>query len=155
MSYILTVEVAQVAVNMVTSAIKGFLGSEFSGGRNLYVVVLAPGTSHVLYEKSFGEGKESWQYPYDDIARSKAQICQRTSMVLRDVQIHAPWLLKQGDTKYVGGVFENGLVVAASGLKDCYDEMFLWMILSAIQGLCREQLDKVKDLAPNDNFIGE
>ena len=61
----------------------------------------------------------------------------------------APWLIQPGDTRYAGGVIENGLVVAASGLQDHFDEMISWLVLSTIQGLCRDEVSKIADDDPD------
>lgn len=66
-------------------------------------------------------------------------------MVARNVQKDASWLYEEGDTRYVGGVIENGLVVAASGLQDYLDEMISWMVVSVIQGLCRDFIAHIDD----------
>ena len=150
MSILLTKDLAQRAVDLVRPSIEKILGSELAGGRpSLYLAVLTPGSDLLLYEESFGEPEVTWKYPYDDIALAKTHLCQRTGMVARNVQRDAPWLYEKGDTRYVGGVIENGLVVAASGLQDYLDEMISWMVLSAIQGLCRDVIAKIPDDAPD------
>lgn len=153
-SYILTEEIAREAIEIITPMLADkILGSEVAGGRqNLHIVVLKPGSDEILYEESFGDDRSAWRHPYDEIARAKARICQRTGMVGRTLQKDAPWLYEPGDTRYVGGVIENGLVVAASGLQDYLDEMISWMVLSAIQGLCRDYIAKIPDDAPD--FFG-
>lgn len=143
MSYILTTNLAREAVGLVRPVIANLLGSELTGGRsNLHIVILDPETGDPIYEKSFGD-RSTWCIPYDSIARSEAQIAYRTQMVVRTVRGDAPWLYESGDTRYVGGAVENQLVVAASGLQDHFDEMISWMVLSAIQALCRDYIAKV------------
>lgn len=153
MSYILTRNLVYLAVNIIRPSIVKIIRSELAGGRpNLHLVVLDPGTENILYEESFGEDKTKWKYPYDEIARSKARLCQRTGMVARNVQKDAPWLYEKGDTRYVGGVIKNGLAIAASGLQDYLDEMISWMVFSAIQGLCRDYIAKIDDDTSPDFF---
>lgn len=145
MSYILSRFLIKRAVDIVRPTILKILGSYSVDKRlNLHLVVLEPNTPEILYEESFGD-KTKWQKPYDQIALSKARLCQRTSMVTRNVQNDAPWLYEGDDTRYVGGVIENGLVVSASGLQDYFDEMISWMVLSAIQALCREFIAKISE----------
>ncbi|MBI2195854.1 MAG: hypothetical protein HYU48_02310 [Candidatus Levybacteria bacterium] len=152
MSHLLTVELAKQAIDLVRPAISAVLGSGLTGGRpNLHLVILNPGTDRILHEESFGEEKRSWEYPFDEYARAKALLCQRTGIVGRTVQRDAPWLYEELDTRYVGGVIENGLVIAASGVQDHFDEMISWWILSAIQGLCRDAIALTAD-APD--FFG-
>ncbi|MBI4057994.1 hypothetical protein HY405_01635 [Candidatus Microgenomates bacterium] len=129
------------------------MGSELAGGRpNLHLVVLIPGSENILYEESFGQDRSTWRYPFDEIARAKARLCQRTCMVARNVQKDASWLYEEGDTRYVGGVIENGLVVAASELQDHLDEMISWMVLSVIQVLCRDFIARIDDDKAPDFF---
>lgn len=138
-SFILTKNLAEQAFDLVRPAIEAFLSSKFADGRrSLHLVMLKPGTMSILHEESFGEGEDKWRNRHDEIALAKARLCFRTGMVARTVLTDAPWLFEEGDTRFPGGVIENGLVVAASGLKDHFDELFSWMVLSAIQALCRE-----------------
>ncbi len=149
LSFILTKDIAQRAVAIVRPTIEGILGSGLTDGRsNLHLVVLDPDNGRSLYEESFGE-KTTWQHPYDEIALAKASLCWHNEMVGRNVQKDAPWLYERGDTRYVGGVFENGLVAAASGLQDYFDEMISWMVVYAIQALCREVIAKIPNDAPD------
>lgn len=152
MSYILTRKLVEQAINIVRPSIVALLGSELTHGRrNLHLVVGLSTSGSTLLEESFGN-KDEWEHPYAPIAIAKAGLCARTGMVARNVQKDAPWLYELGDTRYVGGVIENGLVVAASGLQDHFDEMISWMVLSAIQGLCRDYLAHLGDKAPD--FFG-
>lgn len=146
MSYFLTRYLAKKSVDIVRSAIEDLLGSELTGRRpNLHLVIIGPDSDEILWEESFGGDQSTWQRPYDEIARSKAGIVKRTGMTLRTLEKDAPWLYQKGDTRYVGGVTENGLVIAASGLQDYFDEMISRMVLSAIQALCRDVLAKIPD----------
>lgn len=105
------------------------------------MLVLKPGTEEVLFERTFGaDDSDDWDHPYDKIALSKAQICQRTGISSRDVRNDAGWLIETGDTLYVGAVIENGLVVGASGLQDHFDEMVCRVIIATIQALVRHQI---------------
>lgn len=154
MSHFLTKGLVESAVRIVIPSIEGVLGSHYTGSErnSLHLVVLKPGTEEILYECAFGADKSTWKRPFDDIARAKARFCQRTGMVGRNARMDAPWLYESGDTRFVGGVIENGLAVAASGLQDYFDEMFSWMVLGAIQGLCRQWIDDLHPDAPA--FLG-
>ena len=89
--------------------------------------------------------REFGAYPYEELARAKAQLCLRSGHSASDVLNNAPWLFEAGDTHIAGGVFENGLVVAVSGLAEHLDEMIAWWILSTIQGLCRNAISNIPD----------
>jgi hypothetical protein len=118
------------------------------GRTSLHVVVLKPGTDEILWEESWGDDKSTWTRPYDEIAMAKAKLAQRTGMTIRTLRQDAPWLYEQGDIRFVGGVIENGLVVAASGLPDHWDEAISRMVLSALQGACRHSVSKIDQNSP-------
>jgi len=147
----LTLDLVNEAVDLVKPTIIRLLRSERACDKNIYIVVGLQG-SDFLYEGYFGEDPSKWEHDYGKFARAKARACQRTGMVGRTFLRDAPWLVKPSDTWYPGGVFENGLVVAASGPQDHFDEMISWMILAAIQGLCRDEMSKIKDDDPG--FFG-
>lgn len=149
----LTTDLVKEAVKMVNPTIVHLLRSDRTGGRkSLYVVVARKGIELFLYQEGFGADKSEWPYPFDDIARAKAKQAKRTGMVGRTLLRDAPWLIKPGDTRYVGAVVEHGLVVAASGLQDHLDEMVSWMVLNAIKALCRDEISKIDDDNDPDFF---
>lgn len=150
----LTYELVEEAVEILRPTIEAFLKSERTGGRpNLHLVILKPKTEDVLLETSFGDGRHTWKYTYDLFAEAKARQCAREGMTGRTLLRDAPWLVKPNDTRYVGGVYENGLAIAASGVQDHFDEMISWMVLSAIQGLCRDEVSKINDDEDPDFFV--
>jgi hypothetical protein len=148
MSYFVNEDLVKRAVDMVRPMIDKLLGSDITGGRpNLHLVVMVQEEEKIIYQESFGEDRTTWKHQFDIIARKKAYLCKRTGMVARSVRNNAPWLYKIGDTRYVGGVIENGLIVAASGVQDHFDEMISWIVLSAIQGVCRDEMARIDDTA--------
>jgi hypothetical protein len=149
----ITTDLVQEAVDMVKPTIVDLLRSGRTGEwKSLFLVVGLQGLELFLWEESFGEPRQEWKYPFDKIAKEKAKQCMRTGMTGRTLFRDAPWLIKPGDTRYVGGVYDAGLVVAASGLQDHFDEMIARMILAAIQGLCRDEISKIQDDDPD--FFG-
>ena len=149
MSHILTEEVAQAALELVKPVFDGLVASGVTDDRvNLHVIVFQPGREDILAEASWGEDPSTWTLPYAAIAYGKAKKVQQSGMVLRTLRNDAPWLYESGDVRYVGGVIENGLVVAASGLQDYWDEAISWMVLSAIQGFCRGHVANISADAP-------
>lgn len=155
MSHFLTKEVAEQALALV----KPVFDTVSSNGLNppdrinLHVVVLEPGTDLILVEESWGEDPETWTLPYEEIATSKALLCFKNKMNGRDIRNNAPWLHVVGNTRYVGGIYEDGLVVAASGLKDWWDEAISRMVIAAIQAIIRGQVDSIP--ADASAFLGE
>lgn len=130
------------AVDLVRPAINQLL-ADTTGG---YLCVPDPHASRdvavrFIYEESFGDPDE-WEYDYLAIARSKAGTSYRTGTNSRIVATEEPYLLREGDTQYVGAVVfgpSRRLVVAFSGLKDYLDEMIDYWVAAAIQAVSREE----------------
>ena len=150
----LTVELVKEAVKIVRPTIEAFLQSERTEGRpNLHLVVLEPeGSGEILYQVSFGNSRKTWKYDFDNYARRKAWQCQRTGLVGRNVLRDAPWLVQEGDTRYVGGVVENGFWGAGPGVFEPFYSRNSFLVLSAIQGLCRDEIAKIDDDNDPDYF---
>lgn len=107
------------------------------------------------YEKTIAQDpNESWEYPFDDIARAKAELCWRTGKPSGYVLHRTPWLLQEGDARYAGGVVRDGLVVAISGFPSHIDEMLSWVLFSVIAGLCADSVAKIKQDPYASDFIG-
>ena len=153
MSFILTRDLAKQAVEIVRPTIEAFLGSDLTGGeKNLYLVILNPSDGKILYEEPFGSRATTWNHPYAKIARAKGKQCYRTGLTGRKIKTQCPWLIEPGDTRYAGGIIEDGLAIAASGLLEHFDEMISWMVFNAIQALCRDFMAKMSDDVP-DFFV--
>jgi hypothetical protein len=86
----------------------------------------------VFYEHSLGASTE-WKYPFDSIARCKAQQLWRSQNDGRtDCEPH---LLFPDDTPFWGGVKRQSIVVACSGYKPYLDKMISGMIADMIIAL--------------------
>jgi hypothetical protein len=156
MSHFLTYERALQAVRETDSQIQELIGSEKTDG--LHIVIMDPALpmgrrqdqlhdfeTAILVEVSYGD-KAQWSHPYDEIARQKAFVTWRTGLSSRTVKENAPWLYIGGDTRYIGSLVENGLIVAASGFEENEDELVCRLVLTACQHLC---LAAMSELAPD------
>jgi hypothetical protein len=73
-------------------------------------------------------------------ATAKAAVALRTGMDTSRVRQDFPHLYKEGDIKWEGGVNRDGLVVAFSGVQGYFDEMISEWMISAIRGICRDEM---------------
>jgi hypothetical protein len=110
--------------------------------RAFHIVIAAPRTApafDVLYEESIGDPPESWEAPFDQIARSKARITWRTGKSSSYIAHCAPHLLTTEDTIYWGSDVLDELVSAGSGVEPYFDEMYSGMTSLAIRALCKQR----------------
>lgn len=94
-----------------------------------HVVILDPTKPYdpeaelpILLQRTFVRPPNEESALYQDLARNKANISWRERMSTRDIGENAPYLYRQGDTKFPGGVFFNGAVAGVSGLPWEYDD---------------------------------
>ena len=131
-SRFLTPELARTALDAITPAMAS---PEVSGLGVLHLVVLDPsvpcgdGASEprVLLEHSIGD-RARWDVDYADYARRKALLSWRHRMDSRRLQLLEPHRLSTDDAVLWGGVWLDGLVVAASGAFPIWDEAFSFCV---------------------------
>lgn len=106
---------------------------------------------HLLYEQSEG-AEESWEYPFDNIARCKAlQLWHgRNDDGQTDSNAH---LLFPGDTHYWGGVKRHGMVVAFSGEKPWIDQLISGNTADMLKALGRDAFERSSDKADGLSFL--
>lgn len=106
---------------------------------------------HLLYEQSEGT-KESWEYPFADIARCKAlQLWQnRNDDGQTDSNAH---LLFPGDTPYWGGVKRHGMVVAFSGERPWIDQLISGNTADMLKALGRDAFERSSDKTEGLSFL--
>lgn len=96
--------------------------------------------------------RETWKddgkdIDFKTIALQKLAVSSRTSHTSHDILHNKPWLLREGDSLYQGGVAEDdGLAVAASGSYSEIDETIAWIVFNVIAGLCHMKLRKLNSL---------
>lgn len=95
--------------------------------------------------------QESWAYPFDRLAVSKAKMSLETGLDTRVLSILAPAMLKQGETFYEGGANGGGYGVGSSGVEAYLDDRISHLVAVAINCLLRYDLETVRE---NDfNFV--
>lgn len=143
MSYLLDKGTAQKAVEMVMPLILAAMESRVFKRRHLHIVVLDPAVTPnndlpVLYENSIGDVSQ-WEHPYDQIARSKADLTWKWGIPTRELQLRMPHVLQPGDTLFGGSACVDGIVVGVSGVQPHFDEMIATMVAAACKALSTER----------------
>lgn len=140
-SYLLKAEEAQMALAQVLPRITRMMDTGVVKRSHLSVVILDPVEGFELLVYNHGD-KEEWEHPYEEIARSKAQIAFRTKANTNVVKRWKPWMFQEGDTPYGGGVYHDGIVVGVSGVEEWGDLNFASWIAEAIKEACIEKMQK-------------
>lgn len=144
-SHYVTRETAIRAIAMTTPMIEACRQDrEVVGSGFLHVVIMNPGLPHgaamfeeaILHEHSFGDPKD-WDADYAAFARAKARLCWTNGMDGHRLQTLYPHLLRGGDSLLWGGICLDGIVVAASGAFDWFDEMFAGSIAYGLRALAK------------------
>ena len=154
----LTHDLAESVIKSVLDLLfDGLWMSQFPKRKALHVVVMVPYfvsdgrvLPHTLIEHSYGN-KSEWPWPFDEIARSKAQqLWDGRNFGGTDVKPH---LMVVGDAPYWGGVRRDGIVVACSGIQPWLDRMVSGMIADTLIGLSYEAWDKSDDKKEEVNAL--
>lgn len=140
-SRFLTEEVARTCLQAVTPSIERQLASDaVSGLHVLHLVVLDPSVPwgdgvaepRILCEHSIGD-RQAWDVDYAAYARGKALLSWRHGMDSRRLILLQPHLLSSDEAPLWGGVWLDGLVVAASGAFPIWDECFSLMAAAQLR----------------------
>lgn len=113
-----------------------------SGLGVLHLVLLDPGACFphcgfeeaVLHEHSVGD-RACWDVDYAAFARGKARLSWQYAMDSRRLQWLEPHRLCERDSLLWGGVWLDGIVVAASGALPAWDEAFAFMVASSLRAI--------------------
>lgn len=153
-SHYINADTARQAVAMVAPMIDSALARpDIVGSGFLHVVVMDPGLppyeagfeKAVLYEQSFGD-RSRWDADYAAFARAKARLSWSTGFDGHHLQTLSPHLLRTGDSLLSGGIWLDGIVVAASGAFPCYDEAFAGAIACCLRALAKAAREADKGL---------
>lgn len=106
----------------------------------------------IWHEESISDGKK-WEYPYGDIARSKAEQGWREGQSNVITHMLAPATLRSGDTIYYGSVNYYGVVVAFSGVQPYFDMLISGLIAQTIHALSQHYIEKHKGAYPDEHFL--
>ena len=148
-SRFLSAEHCKAALAALTPSITAQLASPAVSGLGvLHVVVLDPtrppgDEPRILYEHSFGD-RDRWDVDYADYARRKARLSWRHRMDGRRLQLLEPHRLHADDALLWGGVYLDGLVVAASGAFPIWDECFSLMAAAQLRARAWDAADKAR-----------
>jgi len=164
MTGLLDQKIAREAADLIRPVILGMMEREKVERKTLALVVLSPHARYgtfinvedaILHEEIIGQPRQTWETgrTYDAYARGKAAITWRTGMTSREVIESHPHLLIQGDAKYAGSAIYRGIITAASGVEDHYDEMFAGMYAVTCHGLVMTKMKAIK-ADPAIAFIG-
>jgi hypothetical protein len=98
-----------------------------------------PTVPKILAEYYMGD-VQNWEYPYDEFAINKINICARTGMSVRQVLEEYPHLIHKGDVIYPGAINENGVIAGMSSIEDGdKDEIGCQKLLDNCYELIQEQ----------------
>jgi hypothetical protein len=140
---------AQAAIDRALPSIEAALRDPAVSGLGvLHLVVMDPAASPsrcgfddaVLAERSVGD-RARWDVDYAAYARAKARLAWQHGCDGRRVQWMAPHLLAQDDALVWGGVWLDGIVVAASGAMPAWDEAFSLAVAANLRAIALERAD--------------
>ncbi|MBI4175509.1 hypothetical protein HY523_02735 [Candidatus Berkelbacteria bacterium] len=147
MSFLLTPERTQEAIQLIRPAINVAMERKVFKRKHLHVVILDPAVPYgseihlpILCEEQWGDPRD-WEHDYQKIAHDKAFLSWKHRLSTEQLQLMAPYLCEGHDTLYWGSVCDEGIVVAASGLQQWFDQMVARIIAAACKALCREALE--------------
>jgi len=136
--------VARDAIESVLPMIESLILRKVVHRSHLHIVVLDPVSGRVLYEHSLGD-PTTWEYRYDQLARAKASLAFKHRMNSREVVLRYPHLLSIGEVLHAGGIWLDGIVVAASGFKSEWDEAVCYAIAGILLAWAQQRYRILKD----------
>lgn len=155
-SRFVTPELARAAVALQLPAIEAALRRpEISGLGVLHLVVMDPARPSsaggafddaLLFEQSIGD-RARWDVDYAAYARDKARLSWRHARDSRRLQLLEPHRLLEGDSLLWGGVWLDGIVVAASGAQAIWDETFALGVAASLRALAWEAAERARRAA--------
>ena len=89
------------------------------------------------------------------IALGKARQVRKFGVPNQFIIQRMPYLLKDHDTVYYGSTIKDGIVVAASGVQPCFDQVISEMVASMCQALCINEMQEVVLKQDGDTMNGE
>ena len=133
-------EIARQAVDLVKPSIEALF--QKTNRKELHIVIMDPRINPweskfddaILYQESI-RNAESWEKPFDEFARNKAEQAWRDSQANIVTQTRHPSSLREGDLPFYGSFVYGNIVVACSGVEQWFD-----MLVSGWIALAFEQL---------------
>lgn len=133
-------DIAVQAVELVKPSIEALF--QRTNRKELHIVIMDPRlkpwesdfSNAILYQESI-RNSETWENPYDEFARNKAEQAWRDSQANIVTQTRHPSSLREGDLPFYGSFVYGNVVVACSGVEQWFD-----MLISGWIALAFEQL---------------
>lgn len=134
------IDLARQAVALVKPSIEALF--QRTNRKELHIVIMDPRVKPwesdfndaILYQESI-RNTETWQNPYDEFARNKAEQAWRDMRANIVTQTRYPSSLREGDLPFYGSFVYGNIVVACSGVEQWFD-----MLVSGWIALAFEQL---------------
>ena len=134
------VDAARQAVELVKPSIQELF--KRTNRKELHIVIMDPRVraweaefdEATLYQESIGNC-DSWELPFDEYARNKAEQAWRDMQANIVTQTSHPSSLREGDLPFYGAFVYGNVVVACSGVEQWFD-----MLISGWIALAFEQL---------------
>ena len=135
----LTKEICAQAWEIVLPAVEAAHKAGVTNGFTGTIVVVDPtsATGEILFTGIVGDTEDADTMKF---APAKTAVTFRTKMDSNLVGLTAPHLYAPGDIKYPGAVLNHGIIAAFSGVEGYHDEMIAEWMISAIRGICREEM---------------
>ncbi|MGL1890298.1 MAG: hypothetical protein OCD02_01670 [Spirochaetaceae bacterium] len=136
------------------------LQDSYAKRKDMHIVVMDPRfhpweldfESAILAEFSTTQ-KESWENPYDVLARAKAKQAWRDGRDNVHKHLISPATLKDGDVTFYGSFEYEGVIVAASGVEGWFDVLVCGWMAIAIQQLAQDYYQKFKTENPGLPYL--
>jgi hypothetical protein len=138
MNSLVTREMAQRAFHQARPLIMEMFDKGHTKRKTVHIVVKV---TDGIEGTTFGDTKDTWQRPYDEIATAKLELSATIQMNTYDAR-SKPGLLSPGDIKYGGGVYLDGIVVAASAVEPWNDEFFATVVAAGIRAQLRRLVEE-------------
>ena len=150
-------DIAADAVNLVKPSID--LLFERTNRQVLHIVIMDPRIKPweavfedaILYEYSIGPA--TWELPFNDMARKKAQQAWRHQSANINAQLVHPSSLHDDDLLFFGSFVYGDVVVACSGVQQYYDMLISGWIAVAIEQLMMHEYHTIKSEAPGQQTL--
>ncbi|NKB77996.1 MAG: hypothetical protein GKR96_13410 [Gammaproteobacteria bacterium] len=134
------IDIASQAVALVKPSIEELF--QRTNRKELHIVIMDPRikpwdadfNDAILYQESI-HSSDTWENPYDEFARNKAEQAWRNSRSNIEIQTMHPSSLREGDIPFYGSFVYGNVVVACSGVEQWFD-----MLISGWIALAFEQL---------------
>jgi len=134
------IEIAAQAVEVVKPSIQELF--KRTNRQELHIVIVDPRIKPweadfkdaILYQESI-LNKDTFELPFDEMARNKAEQAWRESQANVITQTLHPASLRQGDVPFYGSFVYGNVVVACSGVEQWFDMLIAGWIALAFEQL--------------------